>query len=299
MPRGATQRVKASRRLRQTGAVAVRPGVYAIPDSHAGRTALADAAREVARQRGAARRCLLTWLDSRDEMELRARYEKERSRRGQRLLEHIVDLERSLSPGSRLNAASRRTGSARLARLRKHLDRVSQAASPIAAPRPHDGGAPSPSDAASYNGRIWITRQGVLIDRIASAWLILRFIDHHARFQFVSPAERLPDDSLRFDMADAEFGHEGDRCTFETLAARFAPRDAALRHIAEIVHDLDINDTKFGRAEAPGVAQVIAGLTAAVRDDAARIQQGLWLFDCLHASLRPRPSPRLPKGVLP
>src|SRR5437867_771729 len=130
MPSAATQRVRASRRLRQTGAVAVRPGVYALPDSAEGRAALASAAHEVTRQRGSALPCVLTWLDSRDEAKLRARYEQERNRRRQRLLKHIHDLEHTLAPTSRLSATSRRTAHARLARLRKHLDRVPTAAAP-------------------------------------------------------------------------------------------------------------------------------------------------------------------------
>ncbi len=201
MPRAASQRVRASRRLRQTGAVAVRPGVYALPDSAGGREALASAALGVARQRGSALPCVLTWLDSGDEAKLRIRYEQERNRRRQRLLKHIHNLERTLTPGSRLNATSRRTVPARLARLRKHLDRASPAAAPAAAWEPDEGSRPAPltaSGATPYRGRTWVTRRGVLVDRIASAWLIQRFIDHAAQFRFVSPGEPSVPGELRF-----------------------------------------------------------------------------------------------------
>ena len=296
MPRAATQRVRANRQLRQTGALAVRPGVYALPNTDEGRVALATAARDVARQRGAVLPCIVTWLDGRDELRLRTRYERERSRKHERLARHIQGLERALTSGASLGEAQRRTAHARLARLRKRL-----APAPAAAPEPRPArrALQVPAAETPYRGRTWATRKGVLVDRIASAWLILRFIDRDARFQFVSPGASAAPGTLRFDMAEADFGHEGDRCTFETLVRRFHPGDPALRHLAEIVHDLDIKGSKFGRVEAPGVATVIAGLAAGERDDDARIDQGLWLFDCLYASLRPRPTPRLPKGVLP
>ena len=300
MPRGATQRVRASRRLRRTGAVAVRPGVYALPDSAEGRAALASAAHEVTRQRGSALPCVLTWLDSSDEAKLRARYQQERNSRRQRVLKHIHDLERMLAPSSSLSAKSHRTAHARLARLRNYLDRAPTAAAQVG--QSNEARllvVPTTTGATPYRGRTWVTRRGVLVDRIASAWLIQRFIDREAQFRFVGPREPLASGELRFDMAEADFGHEGDRCTFETLVARFGANDPALRQLAEIIHDLDLRDGKYGRSEVPGVALVIAGLAAGEPGDAARISQGRWLFDSLYAAVRPGPMPRLPKGAMP
>src|SRR5439155_2978771 len=104
----------------------------------------------------------------------------------------------------------------------------------------------------------WVTRSGVHVDRMASAWLIRRFIDPAARFKFV-PAKGydVREGEVRFDMFEGEFTHEGDRCTFETLMARFALQDPALVPIAEIVHEIDCKDEKFRRAETPGIASVI------------------------------------------
>jgi hypothetical protein len=302
MPRAATQRARTSRRLRQSGAVAVRPGVYALPDSAEGREALATAARELTRQRGSALPCLVTWLDPDDEAKLRSRYEQERTRKWRSVLRHIHNLERTLALTSRLSARSRQTAHARLARLRKHLERGSFGESPTPVSGP--AGEPQPlriltSGVAPYRGRTWVTRRGVLVDRIASAWLIQAFIDHEARFRFVTPAEPASPGELRFDMAEADFGHEGDRCTFETLVERFAADDHALRQLAEIIHDLDVKDGKYGRAEVPGVALVIAGLATSEPEDGARISRGRALFDYLYTALRPGPMPRLPKGVLP
>lgn len=136
-------------------------------------------------------------------------------------------------------------------------------------------------------GRTWVTRQGVKVDRIASAWLIRRFIDPKARFKFV-PARgyRPARGELRFDMFEAEYTHDGDRCTFETLLARFGVRDRALRAIADIVHDVDCKDEKFGRAEAPGIALLVDGIAAAHEDDAERLERGAAVFDDLYASFR-------------
>ena len=85
-------------------------------------------------------------------------------------------------------------------------------------------------------------------------------------------------------MYEGEFTHEGDSCTFEVLVARFEPGDAALRAIAEIVHDIDCKDEKFGREEAAGVASVIRGISLAHTDDAARVEAGSGLFDGLYAA---------------
>src|SRR5262249_47816283 len=127
---------------------------------------------------------------------------------------------------------------------------------------------------ASLRGRTWVTRRGVKIDRVACAWLIRRFIDPQATFCFVDPAGYRPDpEHLRFDMSDAEFTHRGDRCSFEVLLGEAGLEDAALAAIAEIVHDLDLKDDKFGRPEAEGVRLIMAGLVLASDDDAGRIRQ--------------------------
>ncbi len=139
--------------------------------------------------------------------------------------------------------------------------------------------------AEHYRARTWVTREGVFVDRIGSAWLIRRFIDPEARFKFV-PARgyRPKTDELRFDMFEAEFTHEGDRCTFETLLARFALDDAALREIAEIVHDIDLKDAKFERGDAAGIERVLAGIAGANVTDDARLERGAQLFDALYES---------------
>ena len=138
-------------------------------------------------------------------------------------------------------------------------------------------------------GQVWVTRQNVFVDRIASAWLIRRFIDRDARFKFVPARGYQPAaGELRFDMFDAEFTHEGDRCTFEVLAGRYAPRDRALVAVGEVVHDIDCKDEKFGRAETAGIASLIQGVARTQDDDAARLERGASLFDDLYARFQPK-----------
>ena len=150
--------------------------------------------------------------------------------------------------------------------------------------RPTEPEASPRADAASYRGRVWVTRQGVKIDRMASAWLIRRFIDTAAAFKFVPPRGYRPERAeVRFDMYEAEFTHEGAHCTFETLLERFGLRDRALRAIGEIVHDIDCKDERFERAEAPGLALVVDGIARAHTDDAARIERAAAMFDDLYA----------------
>jgi hypothetical protein len=138
-------------------------------------------------------------------------------------------------------------------------------------------------------GQTWVTREDVHVDRMASAWLIRRFIDPAARFKFV-PARgyKRRTSELRFDMFEAEYTHVGEDCTFQTLVKRFALADRALAAIGEIVHDIDCKDERFGRPETLGIASVIRGIADAYDDDAVRIERGAALFDDLHASFRKR-----------
>ncbi len=135
----------------------------------------------------------------------------------------------------------------------------------------------------TFRGRTWVTRAGIHVDRMASAWLIRRFIDPDATFKFVPTKHYTPEiGELRFDMFDAEFTHDGDRCTFEVLVERMRLDDRALRAIAEVVHDIDLKDTKFDRPETVGLAVVIASIAMAQRDDERRFERASHAFDDLY-----------------
>ena len=138
-------------------------------------------------------------------------------------------------------------------------------------------------------GQTWVTRKDVHVDRIASAWLITRFIDPAATFKFVPARGYRPLPSeLRFDMFEAEYTHVGEDCTFQTLARRFGLVDDALTAIAEMVHDIDCKDEQFGRPETAGIASIIRGIVDSYSQDAQRLERGGAVLDDLYASFRTR-----------
>ncbi|MBA4184450.1 MAG: chromate resistance protein [Acidobacteriota bacterium] len=135
---------------------------------------------------------------------------------------------------------------------------------------------------SDYQGKRWVTRLNMHIDRLASAWLIKRFIDERPKFYFVVESEKVTG-AIHFDMFEAEFTHAGEDCTFETLLNRFGLTDnAALREIAEIVHDIDLKDGKFNRLEAVGLDATIRGLSKLLRDDRKLLAQCGFIFDGLY-----------------
>jgi hypothetical protein len=144
-----------------------------------------------------------------------------------------------------------------------------------------------------YSKRTWITRHRPGIDRCASAWLIQRFIDPKARFAFGNRPEDCPD-AIAFDMyGDVGFGHRGDHCTFETLFAEFSLRDPRLKDIAEIVHDADLHDEKFGRPEGAAIDRVLKGWAHQQVSDDDLLHRGIELFEGLYEGLpSPAKSPR-------
>ena len=135
-----------------------------------------------------------------------------------------------------------------------------------------------------YLNRTWITRPRPGIDRVSSAWLISCFIDRHAKFIFDSDAARHPK-AIPFDMFQGGgFGHRGDDCTFETLCKQFRIRDAKVRAIAQMVHDADLEDEKFGRNEGVGLDRVLVGWAKQDISDDELLRRGMQLIDGLYSS---------------
>jgi len=138
-------------------------------------------------------------------------------------------------------------------------------------------------------GQAWVTRRDVHVDRIGSAWLIRKLIDPQARFRFVpSRGYRPRAGELRFDMYEAEYTHEGERCTFETLVRRFGIRDRAISAIAELIHDIDLKDDKFGRPETRGLASLIDAIVLSSADDTERIERGSTMLNDLYTFYQKR-----------
>jgi len=145
---------------------------------------------------------------------------------------------------------------------------------------------------ADYRGKTWLTRPRPGVDRMSSAWLIRRFIDPDAAFVFGDP--KATPKAIPFDTFEAEFGHHGTHCTFETFCERFGVADPAVRRIARIVHDLDLKAQTYGEPETATIGQLVDGLRLSQPDDAALLSAGIEMFDALYRSLAAAPpsSPR-------
>lgn len=137
-------------------------------------------------------------------------------------------------------------------------------------------------------GKTWVTRKGVKVDRIATAWLIRRFIDPQAAFRFVEPAGFVPaPGEVRFDMFDGEFTHEGPLCSFEVLARHAGIEEPAIEAIGQMVHDIDWKDARYQRPETSGFAAMITGITALHASDELRVEEGSRLLDAVRAAFQP------------
>lgn len=291
-------RAKVRQRLARVGAVALKNSVYVLPRSDDALEDLQWIAQEAAAGGGEAHVFEASFVVGMSDEELVKAFQKEREA-------DYVALEGDAREA--LAALRRRSGAAppepeaasRLARLRRRLDEIeridffaadgrSRAAASLETLEVRlQPSKPRPAKEARHAdlvGRTWVTRRGIQVDRIASAWLVRRFIDPNARFRFVdSKAETKPDE-IRFDMVPGEFTHDGDRCTFETLLARTELADPALGAVAEIVHDIDLKDGKFGRPDAPGIQRLLSGLFLSHPEDEERLERSFALFDDLHKS---------------
>ncbi|MEA2770209.1 MAG: hypothetical protein QOD93_3171 [Acetobacteraceae bacterium] len=298
-------RVKIWRRLQGLGAVAVKNAVYALPANDQTQEDFEWLLKEIVEGGGEAMVCEARLIDGLSDQEVRALFNAARDED----YETVAKEARLLAdvPIAELTTAPRAEARGKLTKLKTRAleivaidfygangrETVDGLLAMLDATLREEPLMKLPSDdkttfgTENFKGRTWVTRQGVHVDRIASAWLIRRFIDRDARFKFVRGKDYTPALSeLRFDMFEAEFTHEGDRCTFEVLLARTGLEDAALRAIGDIVHDIDLKDGKFGREETSGIAHLIAGLTLATQGDDQRLARGAAVFDDLYAYFR-------------
>jgi len=142
----------------------------------------------------------------------------------------------------------------------------------------------APLDRRKFGARVWVTRHRPGVDRMASAWLIRRFIDPRARFAFADDAERPGRNQVPFDTYGAELGHQQGLCTFEVLARRFGIDDPAVHALGRTVHAIDLGEVPPDAAEAAMVDRLVAGLRATHAEDTALLNAGIALFETLYAS---------------
>src|SRR5262245_52002064 len=299
-------RVKIWRRLQGIGAVAVKNAVHALPMNDETQEDFEWLLREIQEGGGEAFVCEARLIDGLSDEEVRSLFDQARDAD----YAEVVKGARALAKTLRRKARSETIAEARtqVARLRKRLAEIAaidffgaigretaeallrDLEARLNEDEPVANKATVDSTAKAFgalHNRTWVTREGVYADRIASAWLIRRFIDPEATFKFVSGKGYRPHEGeLRFDMFEAEFTHEGDKCTFEVLLERGQLKDSALRAIAEIIHDIDLKDAKFGRSEVAGIKTLIEGIRAATKGDAARIARGTEVFNDLYEYFR-------------
>lgn len=294
-------RVKIGRRLQGLGAVPLKNSVYVLPRSDEWLEDFQWVRREIVAGGGEAFVSEASFVEGLTDEAIESLFNTARRADYAALAGEVRKLRSA--KGGRKATSARESAAVGLARLRRKLEEVmaidffgadgreavqEELAALSARLRGSDSRDPAPERAVGdVRGRTWVTRSGVKVDRIASAWLIRRFIDPQARFKFVRGQAYQPQEGeLRFDMFEAEFTHEGDRCTFEVLVDRFGLADRALRQVAEIVHDVDLKDGRFGRPEAMGVERLVAGIAARHAQDDARIADGATVLEALYESFR-------------
>jgi hypothetical protein len=148
-------------------------------------------------------------------------------------------------------------------------------------------------DISRYQSRIWATRKNLWVDRIASAWLIRRFIDRSARFIWLDHPSNCPPDALGFDFDGAPFTHVGNRVTFEVLVASFGlDHDPALLRLGVLVHALDIGGWLV--PEAPGFEAMLAGARQRTHSDDQLLAEVALMLDSFYAHFSTSPAQEKP-----
>ncbi len=307
-PEPSSTRVRVWRKLQALGAVALKNSVYLLPFTPENYEQFQWLAQEVAKSGGEATLLKVDQIENMKPAEVIRLFHEARDRDYRRGAERYRRLLRGLDRTAR--GRSRTQLAEELARLAREVERIREIdffdtpgyqevkrLRETIEMRLQPPGAGPASGAAeiplgSLKGRRWITRPRPHVDRLASAWLIKRFVDPEAEFLF-APPEEFPTDAIPFDAMGAEFGHQGEDCTFETLLKRFGLRDRRLAELAEIVHEMDLRDQKFRRDEARGLDLAIRGLLAALKDDHQVLAHGMTLFDGLYATIGERTERRL------
>jgi hypothetical protein len=288
-------RAQVRRRLNQVGALPLKNSVYVLPDRPECLEDFQWIAQEAAAGGGQASVCRAQFVEAGAAADVRARFV---AAANERFSPIRTALQRRVSELRRRRGAGADADLARVQRLVDDAARVDfftsekglEAHTLMAAIKKRlqpaaKARAGRVSKRAIVTGRVWVTRRDPHIDRLATAWLVRRFVDPAARFRFVDPTGGPVKPGERsFDMIGAEFTHEGDRCSFETICGRLGLKGAGLRQLAEIVHDLDLKDGKFGRADAAGVQRLVDGLSASHPDSMARVAVALPVFDALFAA---------------
>lgn len=281
----ASRRVEVWRKLKQYGALSLPSSGYLLPNQAANHEHFEWLAAAIRKYKGQASVVEVNAIDDQPPAQLRQKFIEARSRDYEQLLREL-----------RKKSVKRR--STDLARLRRRFQQIvaidfftSPLRSRVEGLLSSADGFAQTSPAAvgkkrkEYLNRTWVTRPRPGIDRASSAWLIRKYIDANARFAFVDDAHKIPN-AVPFDMFQADgFGHRGEDCTFETLRKEFAIRDPKVAVIAEIIHDADLEDEKYGRSEGIGLDRVLIGWAHDGTADEELLRRGMEMIEGLYQSV--------------
>ena len=283
LPRAqASGRVDVWRRLKRTGALALESGGHLLPNTAENRERLEWLAESVRQYKGSAQVLAVESISGVTPEDLQKKFVAAREPEYAAII---------------ADAKKIRPGDAEVVRLRRRLqdviamdhyggtmrERAERAVAELIGER----GVPHKKRPATtrqeFRNRIWQTRPRPGIDRSASAWLIRKFIDPKARFKFASVPMT---NTVTFDMYQpGGFGHRGDECTFETLLREFKLQGKPLKALAEMIHDADIKDEKYGRTEAITVDKILKSWAAKGMADQELLSKGMELIDGLYRSI--------------
>src|SRR5262245_31469225 len=303
-PTPSSLRVRVWRRLRSLGAVPLKRSAYLLPDTPERYEDFQWLAQEIQREGGEATLIRVQQIENISPADMLQLFHEPRDQDYRRL---AVRYRKALQGLDRKSAAKNTRLQDELARLTKDHQRIREIdfldapggaevrrleeAIAMRTRKPetvHREERPT-LDLGQLRGRRWVTRPRPHIDRIASAWLIKRFIDPGAEFIFAEPPQ-FPSDAVAFDAPGVELSHHGEDCTFETLIKRARLRDRRLIRLAEVVHEADLRDGKYPHEEARGIDVAIRALLAASPDDHQVLTQGMTLFEGLYATTPRRAS---------
>jgi hypothetical protein len=289
----ATERMRAWRALKASGAAVLRDGAYLLPDTTACREALASVERDILAINGTA--YVLPVVDPDGERFIAL---FDRNDDYTKLSAEIEECR------AQLNAENALATTKQIRKLRKTYDQLTNidyfpgkpkqqidsalqqletaVSRALSADEPHSRNQPITAlNLGDYQDRVWATRKRPWVDRLACAWLIRRFIDPQAQILWLNSPEDCPADALGFDFDEATFSHVGNRVTFETLQASFELQEPGLGRIAALVHYLDIGGIQ--PVEAAGIERVLAGLRETITHDDHLLAAASAIFDGLLA----------------
>lgn len=293
-------RVRVWRALKVTGAGTLREGVYVLPEHASSAAKLWELERTIAGAGAQAHMLVVRARDEAQEQSFRALFDRSELHAG--FLQSVKDARSGIRKTSEADLHKRlRALEAQLAALlstdffpgkdsEKSTTALAALRREIDLHLSHDEPASSaaaipPRAIADYQGRTWATRKRPRVDRLATAWLVQRFIDAKPTFTWLADARRCPKAALGYDFDGATFTHVGDKVTFEVVAESFGLlADPALRRLAGLVHCIDIGGIPVD--EAPGFELIMRGLQALHAEDDALLAAALPAFDACYAALK-------------